>query len=169
MNARLTRLAGLLGVALGSGLLAGCVERRYVITTDQPGAIVYENGRPIGAAPADQQFLYYGTYRFTIVRDGCKTLVVDTCLNRPWYEYFPLDFVSENLIPWTIRDVQRFHYTLEPVPPVAAEVILDQATQLRERGRSLGAPPPPLPPGAVPVPPGTIPATPPVNVPAPPA
>src|SRR5262249_33363324 len=118
MNARRTRLAGLLGMALCSSLWTGCGERRYIITADAPGgnpslprpaAVVYENGRPIGAAPADQQFLYYGTYRFTIVRDGCKTLVVDQCIKAPWYEYFPLDFISENLLPWTIRDVRHFH------------------------------------------------------------
>ena len=177
MDARLVRLAGLLGMALAGGLLTGCVERRYVITTDQPGAIVYENGKPIGAAPADRQFLYYGNYRFTIVCDGCKTLVVDQCLKQPWYEYIPFDFIAENLIPWTIRDVRRFHYTLEPLVLMSPEVILEQAQALQQRGKTLGAPPAPEavvvpgpPPNGVPVspPPGAVPAPPPGAALAPP-
>ena len=55
-------------------LLAGCVERRFIITPEPFGAIVYdEKGLPTGASPADRQFTYYGKYRFTLVRDAVVT------------------------------------------------------------------------------------------------
>jgi PEGA domain len=127
-------------------LLAGCVEQRYVVTTDPPGAVVFRNGQPLGQSPVDDHFVYYGSYHFTIVQDGYETLQVDQDITTPWYEYFPLDFFSENIIPWIIRDVRRFHYKLEPRRMVNTEELLKQADNLRNRGISIRPPdnnPPP--------------------------
>lgn len=152
-------LGGLLLLAVA----AGCVERRMVITTEPPGAVVYdESYRPLGATPVDRPFTYYGKYRFTVVKDGYETLVVEECVQPPWYEYFPLDFVSENLIPWTIRDVRRFHYRLLPAQVVPAEQTLQQGMQLRERGKTIGVP---LPVPDVVTPPVAVPGPPPAPVP----
>src|SRR5262245_59020252 len=147
-----------LAMALGMGL-AGCVERRFVITTEPFGAIAYdEKGQPMGATPVDRQFTYYGKYRFTLVRDGCQTLVVEENVKAPWYEYPPLDFISENLIPWKIVDIRRFAYQLPPAQIVSPEAVLGPAGVLRERGKNEGVP---LPPGSAPVP---APGMPPVNL-----
>lgn len=125
--------------ALGLACATGCVERRFVITTDPPGAVVYdEKGQPMGAAPADRQFVYYGKYKFTLVRDGFQTQVVEEQVKAPWYEWFLLDFVSENVIPWTIRDIRRFHYTMQPAQIVPPEAVLQNATELRARGLVTG-------------------------------
>jgi hypothetical protein len=154
-----------LGVTACAGLLAGCVERRFVIYTDPPGAVAYESGRPLGAAPADDHFVYYGTYHFTLVRDGYQTLQVDECLAPPWYEYPGLDFISENLIPWTIRDVRRFTYQMVPLQVPNTRELLEQGGALRGRGQAIQAPPsasvaaPPAPVPIVPVPPA-VPAPP---------
>src|SRR4051812_14030889 len=92
---------------LALALVAGCVEHRMVITTEPYGAVVYdEKHLPIGATPADRPYTYYGVYEFTIVKDGYETMVVREDVRPPWYEVFPLDFISENVIPWTIRDVR---------------------------------------------------------------
>jgi hypothetical protein len=138
----------LLGVAASALLLAGCVEQRYVVTTDPPGAVVFRNGQPLGQSPVDDHFVYYGSYHFSIVLDGYETLQVDQDITTPWYEYFPLDFFSENVIPWIIRDVRRFHYKLEPRRMVNTEELLKQADNLRNRGISIRPPdsnPPPSP------------------------
>src|SRR5438132_4769891 len=140
MTHRSRSISWLVGVALGTGLLGGCVERRYLITTDQPGAIVYENGKPIGATPVDRTFVYYGKYRFTIVRDGCQALVVDEYLRAPWYEYPLVDFFSENLLPFTIRDVRHFHYTLPPTPIIPPEAVKNAGDRLRSKGQNIGVP-----------------------------
>lgn len=134
------------------GLASGCVERRFVITTDPPGAVIQdEKGMPMGAAPADRQFVYYGKYRFTLVRDGFQTQIVEEDVKAPWYEWFLLDFVSENLIPWTIRDVRRFHYTMQPALIVPPEAVLKSAAELRERGLVTGTQLPSMSPEPVPV------------------
>src|SRR6516225_7361266 len=118
MNSRMARV---LGMAVCAGLLSGCVERRYVITTDPPGAIVLRNGEPIGAAPADDHFVYYGNYHFTVIKEGYQILQVDQEISAPWYEYIPLDFFSENLFPYRVVDVRRFHYRLEPLRTVTTD------------------------------------------------
>jgi len=151
MSRRSRWLSGFLGPALFSALATGCVERSYLITTDPPGAIVYENDHPIGAAPVDRPFVYYGKYRYTIVRDGCQTLVVDENLRAPFYEYPLVDFVSENMLPFTIRDKRHFHYVLPPMPIVPPDQVKAAAHILRTRGQNVGVPlAPPVPPAPAP-------------------
>jgi hypothetical protein len=150
-------------IAACAGLVAGCVERRYVITSEPPGAIVLRNGQNIGAAPADDHFVYYGHYHFTLIHDGYETLQVDQDIPAPWYEYPGLDFISENLIPWKIRDVRRFCYGLKPLQQPNIDQLLNRGTGLRERGQSLVPPAPPVPaPAPAPPPaPGFMPPVPP--------
>ena len=131
------RTAAFLGLALSAGLLTGCVERRYVITSDPPGALVLRNGQPIGSSPADDHFVYYGDYEFTLVKEGYETLHVKQEIPAPWYEYFPLDFAAENLVPWPIQDVRRFHYQLQPKRTANPERVLQDAQNLRQRGQGL--------------------------------
>jgi len=148
---------------LAAGLAAGCVEQRYVVTTDPPGAIVLRNYQQIGAAPADDHFVYYGKYHFTVIKDGYETLQVDEVLKTPWYEYFPLDFISENLVPWKVHDVRRFHYHLEPARTPNTAELLKQAQELRMKRQSIGAPAAPVPMAAAPA----VAAPPPFVVPSP--
>src|SRR5262249_10209746 len=71
MNPRMRLAVWFVMLLACAGLLTGCVERRFVITTEPPGAIVYdERGMPTGAAPTDRTFVYYGDYQFTLVKDG---------------------------------------------------------------------------------------------------
>jgi hypothetical protein len=138
MNPRVRRNACWLGIVLGAGLLTGCVERKYVLTTDPPGALVFENNRPIGQAPADGTFVYYGYYDFTLVADGYETLKVRERIRAPWYEWFPLDFVTENLIPWKIQDERRFHYVLQPTQMPNVQDVGNRAQEFRNRGQAIG-------------------------------
>jgi hypothetical protein len=153
-------------------VVAGCVERRFIITTEPFGAIVYdEKGMPVSASPADRQFTYYGKYRFTLVRDGYQTMVVEENVKAPWYEVFPLDFISENLVPFTIRDVRHFNYQLQPAQVVSPDAVFEQAQQRRAYGKTKGVPlaVPPSNPAPVPLlPPVVDPAQPPPPVMPPP-
>src|SRR6202011_1937273 len=127
--------------ATGLGLLTGCVDRRFVITTDPPGAIVYdEKNQPMGASPADRQFTYYGKYRFTLVHDGYETMIVDEHVRAPWYEWIGLDFFSEIVVPFNLRDVRRFHYVMEPAKIIPLDDVLNEATQMRIKGKAVGVP-----------------------------
>lgn len=127
-------------------LMSGCVERRFVIHSDPPGAMVLRNGHPLGAAPADDHFVFYGTYRFTLIKDGFETLHVDQEVKAPWWQYPPFDFITENLIPWTIRDIRRFTYQMQPAAQPRSDEVLGRGSELRMRGQAIQSPPPPPPP-----------------------
>src|ERR1041384_5794278 len=114
MSRRLPFFAAALILAITAFGVSGCVDRRFVIDSDPPGAIVYVNGKQVGATPVEMPFTYYGKYRFVFVRDGYETWTVDEQVCAPWWEYIPLEFVSENLIPWTIRDVRYIPGRPEP-------------------------------------------------------
>jgi hypothetical protein len=118
--------------------LAGCIERRYVVYTDPPGALVLRNGVPLTASPADDHFVYYGKYHFTIIAEGYETLQVDQNIPAPWYEIPPLDFITENMIPWKLLDRREFKYRLEPRSIANTDKLLSDGQNLRNRGISLG-------------------------------
>jgi hypothetical protein len=143
MSQAVRRYAGWAVLAAVCTLAAGCVDRRFIIDTDPPTAVVQVNGKPLsGATPADAQFVYYGTYRFVLKHEGYETLVVDQPVRPPWYEYPPLDFISENLVPFTIRDVRHFYYPMRPLQLVPPEQVLDRGQQMRAQGQTIGVPAP---------------------------
>jgi hypothetical protein len=149
----------LFGIAVSAALLTGCVERRYVIETDPPGAIVYRNGKELGASPVDDHFVYYGKYDFTIKKDGYQTQQIPQEIPAPWYQWFPLDFVTEVLVPVQLEDVRHFRYVLLPAEQPRIDDLLRESENLRNRGHNLPPPPggysPPAPPAVVPpTPPG---------------
>ena len=127
-------------VFLGIASLSGCVERRFVIETDPPGALVLMNGQPLGTTPVDGSFVYYGNYTFTLIKDGYETQHVNQRISSPWYEYPPFDFVSENLYPGKLEDVRRFRYSLAPATQVNPQQLLQQAEALRNRGQQIQGP-----------------------------
>lgn len=133
-------------VALSLGvadLAAAGVERRIVIYSDPPGALVYRNGVPIGLTPVDDHFVYYGKYHFTLVRDKCKTLEVEQKIDPPWYQYLGVDFVTENLVPYKFRDVRYLYYRLEPLQPINQEEFVARAVELKNRSKTIGSAPVP--------------------------
>jgi hypothetical protein len=129
-------------VLLAAALLSGCVERRFVITSNPPGAAVYRDGQLLGVTPVDDYFIYYGYRDYILVLDGYETLKVRQPAPAPWYQIPPADFVSENLWPFKIRDIRRPEpYQLQPLQVPNPNQILDRAGQLRSSGRGLGTQP----------------------------
>jgi hypothetical protein len=127
-------------LALLAVISSGCVDRRFIIESDPPGAAVYVNDRLVGASPVNQSFIYYGTYRFVFVRDGYETLTVDEHICTPWWSYFPLEFVVENILPNTIRDVRYIRKPLQPRQEIPPEAILNRGVQLQAQAQTLGPP-----------------------------
>src|SRR6478735_276155 len=75
----------------------GCVRRRLNVRTNPPGALVYVDNQQIGSTPCSVDFTYYGTREIRLVKPGYETLTVNQPIPAPWYQYIPLDFISENL------------------------------------------------------------------------
>lgn len=121
--------------------LSGCVERRFLIESNPPGAMVYQNGQVLGPTPLDLPFTYYGNYEFTLVRDGYEPTTVTARIRPPWFQYFPLDFISENLYPFHVQDNRRLRFDMLPLQQPSTTDLLNQAASLRDRGRAIPTPP----------------------------
>lgn len=133
-----TARALLLGVAvLASGV--GCVERRLTIRSDPPNALVVADGQELGHTPVSTSFTYYGERQFTLIKDGYETKTINQTISTPWYQIFPLDFVSEVLWPFRIRDERNYVYHLDPKVMVSGDELLQRAENVRLDGQN---PPP---------------------------
>jgi hypothetical protein len=119
---------------------AGCVERRYTIRTDPPGALVVVNGQEIGTSPVSKSFTYYGDRDIRLFKDGYRTERLVQPVKAPWWDNYLTEFFSENLVPFTMRDEREFVYQLTPDSSPATEDLLNRAEQLRSQGQ---APPQP--------------------------
>lgn len=113
---------------------SGCVQRRFTVRTNPPGAQVYVDDEYVGVTPVSFDYTYYGTRQIRLIRDGYETLTVRQAMPTPWYEYFPLDFVSENLVPYEIRDERSVEYQLQPQRIVPRDELLQRAEELRRSG-----------------------------------
>jgi hypothetical protein len=143
---------------------AGCVQRRMTIRSNPPGALVYVDDYQIGTTPVSHDFVYYGTRKIRLVKDGFETLTVRQPFPLPWYQVFPLDFVTENLWPWEIRDERVVDLAMQPAGAVPPESVVARAEQVRLAAGSLPpvtVPAAAAPPPAVPPPPQPVPAPPP--------
>ena len=74
------------------------------VRTNPPGALVYVDDYEIGTTPVSTDFTYFGTREIRIAKDGYETLTVMQPISTPWYEYPPVDFITENFVPGKIRD-----------------------------------------------------------------
>jgi len=123
--------ACVVGLVLAGMAAAGCVQRRMTIRSNPPGALVYVDDYQIGTTPVSHDFVYYGTRKIRLVKDGFETLTVRQPFPIPWYEIFPLDFVSENLVPWEIRDERVVDLAMEPAASTPPEDVMVRGEQVR--------------------------------------
>ncbi len=129
---------------LAAGLVAlstGCVERRFVVESNPPGAMVFINNVPYGPTPVDIPFLYYGNYDVQLVKDGFQTKTVKQMVKVPFYERSGIDFFSEVLLPVQLTDIRPLYYELDPIVPPNLDQLKIDADDLRRQGKAL---PPPM-------------------------
>lgn len=118
-------------------LVTGCIDRRYVVETNVPGAQVYVDGAPIGPSPADGWWEYAGHREMIAVAPGYEPKVERVRFKPKWYEYPPIDFFAEVLWPFRIEDVRRVRLDLEPTRPVNQLELIGNADSLRARAAGL--------------------------------
>ncbi len=111
--------------------LTGCVSRRVTINSNPPGALVLIDGEERGYTPYSMDFTYYGTREIQLVKPGFETLTVMQKIPTPWYQVFPLDFVSDNFWPFRATDRNQFSYQMQPHTIAPVEELLDRANNLR--------------------------------------
>ncbi len=119
--------------------LTACQAQRTLIVTSEPtGAFVRVDGVAYGTTPAKIPFLHYGTRRVSLDLDGYLSHSEVIRLQPPWYGYFPLDFLTEILIPVGWRDRHKVGAVLQvgdgKIAPPDLEDVLRRAEDLRRAG-----------------------------------
>jgi len=131
------------GVALWCLTTPACVERLVKIDTEPAGVAVLVNGRSAGTTPLEFPFVYYGSYRVDVWKEGYEPWSGVLDVSPPWYQYFPFDLIAENLDPFTHWDVHQHTIQMEPLsapgslaePERSAEDLLREAEELRAQVR----------------------------------
>jgi len=132
-------LFGRIGRALALGLVAccwvfsssGCVYRRLIVRSDPPGAQVILDGQEVGTTPVAVPFTYYGTRQLTLVKPGYETRTELVKIPAPWYQWMPLDFVSDNFLPRQVNDRHEICWQMTPQGVVPQEKLQERADSLR--------------------------------------
>jgi hypothetical protein len=137
-EALVRRLLVLSAVLMLSGV--GCVERRMTIRSNPSNALVILDGQEIGFTPVSVPFHYYGVRQIKLVKDGYETKIINQHVTPPWYQRYGVDFVSEVLIPWRIRDERDYglsenEYTLQPKVMVPQDPQSSAASAATRQGR----------------------------------
>lgn len=113
---------------------AGCVRRTMTFNTDPQGALVYLNDAEVGRTPVSVDFTYYGDYDIVYRKEGYQTVSTNHRIKAPWYQVFPLDFVSEVFIPTEFHDQHDIPVEqLEPEIEPDLDALVARAREMRKR------------------------------------
>jgi hypothetical protein len=122
---------------------SGCVTRSITVKTKPSNALVYIDNKLIGESPVTMPFTFYGTRKIMIEKkdeDGVLTYertIVFEKIKAPVYQIFPLDFFSELLWPFELKDDQVLSYNLVELAPLSIKErqakMLKNAEELRQR------------------------------------
>jgi len=154
------RFLRILTVPFALAAAVGCVDRRFVVTSNVPAAQIYVDGKALGPAPVDSSWIYAGEYTVTALAPGYEPYNERVRLKPKWYQYPPLDILAELLYPGRIEDVRRIEVTMQPKRPISDEELIGNAERLRAEGKA-------LPPSRIPDDKGTKTGTAPTPAPAP--
>ena len=114
-NAPASRLSSAPALLACAVALACAPRRTLVIESTPPGAQVRLDDQVlVGETPLRQPFEHYGIRQVTLYLHGYQTHTERIELDTPWYAYFPLDLVTEVLLPFGWRDTRRLRVDLKP-------------------------------------------------------
>lgn len=117
--------------------LAACVERSLMIRTKPSGAAIFVDGDYAGKTPVRVPFLYYGTREIVVELRGFRSLRVLREIDAPFYQYPGIDFLTDVVLPTTIRDHRWLLFELTPLGAEPdREQILQRAREMRTGARS---------------------------------
>ena len=132
-------LAAALATSVVLPLLGGCrAHRTLTITSDPSDARILLDDQVIGETPHRHEFYHYGVRRVCLSKEGHRTCSQLVELEAPWYGRFPLDIVSEVLLPIGWRDRRHVELVLpegeEEFSIPGIQSVVERARVLREAG-----------------------------------
>jgi hypothetical protein len=109
-------------------LMTGCVQRQMTVLSDPPGAVVYLNDREMGRTPFTHEFLWYGNYDVVIRKDGWQTLKTTAEITAPFWQFVPLDAITDFL---PLQDHETIAFKLKPDAPVDPHLLLAHGVEMK--------------------------------------
>ena len=109
----------------------GCVSRSMTIKSEPVGARLYLDGKYLGETPVTVKFKDYGTRGIRLEKKGMQTLRRHIKVTAPWYQIFPLDFLSEMVLPHNFEDEHEFSFSLA-TPDQEKKDLLRRANKKRK-------------------------------------
>lgn len=128
----LGRLVLLTLIPLLFGLVGCAAQKKLIITSTPEGARVRLDDEVIGHTPVEHDFHHYGTRRVTLQLDGYRTHSQRVKIRPPLYGRFPLDLVSEVLLPFGWKDRHVLDVPLEPEIGLVSQPDLEAVLQRAE-------------------------------------
>jgi hypothetical protein len=123
-------------LAAGLATSACTTKHSLMIESDPPGALVRLDERVLGRTPLEAPFKHCGRRRITLYLPGYMPYSETLYLKQPWYATFPIDLITEILIPLGLQDRHEFSCTLQPDETDAQQ---EQFGALLRRAQSLRA------------------------------
>lgn len=127
------------GVAAGLLLAVGasCVGERVLrIESEPPGATVRLDDRVIGVTPIEVEFLHYGQRRLALYRTGYRTYSEPLKLKAPWFARWPVDMLTEVIMPLGLDDVRTLKIDLVEDAGSEAAASIEEFEEHARRARS---------------------------------
>lgn len=126
----------LLALAL---LAPACRAHRYLqITSTPPGAEVRLDDEAVGITPVRVPFEHYGTRRLTFHLEGYRTASRRVHLRPKWYARFPLDIITEVILPMGLTVRRKVHENLvlgeEVMSLPSLRSVIERADHMRHAG-----------------------------------
>lgn len=125
----------------------GCVTRTINIETSPSNASIYIDNKYVGESPVSIPFTHYGTRKITIEkRDENERLVykrkiIFEEIKAPFYELFPIDIISEVVLPIKYEDNHYFNYQLEELEEASLDErkkqVLNNAEELKKKASEM--------------------------------
>jgi hypothetical protein len=137
------RLAAL---ALSIPCLASCRGDRILrIDSVPPGATVRLDDKVIGRTPLEIDFENYGQRRLSLYKATYRTYTEPLVISAPWWARFPVDLLTEVILPLGLDDVRETRIVLvadagEVEATVATHEFIEHALRARSGDELEGVP-----------------------------
>ncbi|MDP6446981.1 MAG: PEGA domain-containing protein, partial [Pirellulaceae bacterium] len=113
----------------------GCVRRRLTVRSNPAGARGYVDNQQIGITPFSTEFTYYGTRKIRLEQDGFESAEVERRFSTPWYQWPVIEFFSENVWPWELRDEREVVIDMKQRENRSPQQLVARAGSLRANVR----------------------------------
>ena len=103
--------------ALALLTLTGCIDRLLTINSDPSGAVTFIDHKELGTTPVSVRFTDYGGHDLLLMLKGYEPYHAKLTLQQPGWAVFPIDAVTEAVLPVKFHDTREVTVTLTK-PPV---------------------------------------------------